>query len=182
MRLKSMLKSLDLTCKKSYYPHFFNTASNLIYVGPYPEPEFYGAESMSVGERAQFLESYEEQKCKLFSNKDKPLAYYIYDVKVLRQAFCAFKNLFLKLVNMDPFREANTISSILNMVYQTLFLKPDTVGIIARAGYRMDNRQSTEVLQWLAYMGRTRKIIYAVNGRVIHLPVILNVKFDGYCQ
>jgi len=44
MSLKSMPKSFDLTCKKGYYHHFFNTASNLNYVGPYPEPEFYGAD------------------------------------------------------------------------------------------------------------------------------------------
>jgi hypothetical protein len=62
MSLKSMPKSFDMTCKKGYYLHFFNTASNLNYEGPYPEPKFYGADSMSVDERAQFLEWYEEQK------------------------------------------------------------------------------------------------------------------------
>ena len=43
-----------------------------------------------------------------------------------------------------------------------MFLKPDAVGIIPKAGYRMGDRQSIEGLQWLAYMGRTRKIIHAV--------------------
>ena len=60
MSLKSKPKSFDLTCKKGYYPHFFNTTKNLEYVGPYPEPKFYGAEYMSGDERAQFLECYEE--------------------------------------------------------------------------------------------------------------------------
>jgi len=46
MSLKSMPKSFDLTCKKGYYPHFFNTAKNLDYVGPYLEPVFYGADYM----------------------------------------------------------------------------------------------------------------------------------------
>ena len=55
-----MPKSFDLTCKKGYYPHFFNTAKNLEYVGPYPEPVFYGAGD----ERAQFLEWYGGQKAK----------------------------------------------------------------------------------------------------------------------
>ena len=44
MSLKRMPKSFDLTCKKGYYTHFFNTSRNLKYVGPYPEPEFYGAD------------------------------------------------------------------------------------------------------------------------------------------
>jgi len=65
MSLKSIPKSFDLTCK-GYYPHFFNTASNLNYVGPYPEPEFYGADSMSAGERAQFMQWHHEQKGVIF--------------------------------------------------------------------------------------------------------------------
>ena len=55
MSLKNMPKSFDLTCKKGYYPHFFNTAENLDYVGAYPEPKFYGADYMSSDEQAQFL-------------------------------------------------------------------------------------------------------------------------------
>jgi hypothetical protein len=59
--LKSMPKSFELTSKKGYYPHFFNTANNLDYVGRYPEPKYYGAD-LSGDERAQFLAWYEEQK------------------------------------------------------------------------------------------------------------------------
>jgi hypothetical protein len=70
MSLKSMLKSFDLTCKKGCYPHFFNTANNLGYVGPYPEPKYYGADFMSGDGRAQFLACHEEQKGKIFHNKE----------------------------------------------------------------------------------------------------------------
>ena len=83
----------------------FNTAENLDYVGPYPEPKFYGADFMSSYELAQFLEWYEKQKDKIFFKKQELLAYYMDDVSVLRQACCAFRNLFLKLVKMDPFRQ-----------------------------------------------------------------------------
>jgi len=44
--LKSMLKSFDLTCKKGYYTHFFNTANNLDYVGSHLEHKFYGPDFM----------------------------------------------------------------------------------------------------------------------------------------
>ena len=79
------------------------------------------------------MQCYDEQKGKLFSNKDELLVYCMDDVNVLRQACCALRNLFLKLVKMDPFREAITISSICNKVLRTMFLKPDAVGIIPRA-------------------------------------------------
>ena len=44
MSLKSMTKLFDLTCKKGYYSHFFNTANILDYVGRYPEPKYYWAD------------------------------------------------------------------------------------------------------------------------------------------
>jgi len=182
MCLKSMNKSFDLTCLKGYYPHFFNTVNNLKYVGPYPEPKFYGADYMSGDERAQFLEWYEKQKDKIFFNKKVLLAYCMDDVNVLRLACCAFRILLLKLVKMDPFGEAITISSICNKVFRTMFLKPDTVGLIPRAGYRMGDRHSVEALQWLAYIGRTRNnITHSGNGREVHLAGVPNVKVDAYC-
>jgi hypothetical protein len=64
MSLKNMPKSFDLSCKKGYYPHFFNTAKNLVYEGRYPEPFYYGADYMSGEERTQFLAWHEEQKVK----------------------------------------------------------------------------------------------------------------------
>jgi len=59
-----------------------------------------------------------------------------------------------------------------------MFLKPDAVGIIPRAAYRMGDRQSIEGLQWLTYMGRTRKIIHAGIGRELHLAGVRNVKVN----
>jgi len=47
-----MPKSFDLTGKKGYYHHLFNTTKNLDYVGPYCEPVFYGADYNSGDERA----------------------------------------------------------------------------------------------------------------------------------
>ena len=175
-----MPKSFDPTCKKGSYP-YFDTARNLNYVGSYLEPEYYGANFMSGDERSQFLEWHEEQKGDVFCNKDELLAYCMDDVNVLRQACCAFRNLFLKLVKINLFRETITISSICNKVFRTMFLKSDTVGIIPRAGYCMGDFQSLEGLQWLAYMGQTRKIIHSGNGRKVHLAGEPNVKVDGSC-
>jgi hypothetical protein len=62
-----------------------------------------------------------------------------------------------------------------------MFLKPDTVGLIPRGGYRLGDRQSAEALQWLAYLGRTRDdITHAGNGREVHLAGLRNLKVDGF--
>jgi hypothetical protein len=98
--------------RKGFTPKFFSTRPAISIVGAYPEPEFYGAEYMYGDERAQFLERHQGQKGKVFSNHEELLAYCMDDVDVLRQACFAFRNLFLKLVKMDLFREVITISSI----------------------------------------------------------------------
>jgi len=70
----------------------------------------------------------------MFRKTEELLAYCMDDVNVLRQACCAFQNLFLKLVKMDPFRQAITVYSICNKVLRTMFLKPDNVFINPRKG------------------------------------------------
>jgi hypothetical protein len=75
----------------------------LDYVGPYPEPKYYGADYMLGDERAQFLKWYEEQKDKIFCNKQELLAYCMDNVNVLMQACCAFRYSFFKLVKINPF-------------------------------------------------------------------------------
>ena len=98
-----------------------------------------------------------------------------WDIHAVRLEF-----FFLKLVKLGPFRQSLTISSICNKVFRTIFLKPDTVGIIPRS-YRMGDRQSAEDFQCLAYIGWKRDDeIHAGNGREVHLPGVPNVKVDGY--
>ena len=119
---------------------------------------------MSADERTQFMQWHQEQKGKLFSNKDELLAYCMDDVNVLRQACCAFRNLFLKLVKMDTFREAITISSICNKVFRTMYLKPDAVGIIPRAGYRMGIVSLLKVFNGCRILGGLAKLLMPVMG------------------
>ena len=102
---------------------------------------------MSGDKQAQFSAWYERVKNKNFNNREELLTYCMDDVNVLRQACCAFRNLFLKLVKMDPYWHAITILSICNKVFRTMFPQPDSVRIIPRGGYRMGDRQSVEVLQ-----------------------------------
>ena len=60
-------------------------------------------------------------------NKEELLAYCMDDVNMLKQACCAFRDLFLKLGEIDPFRQAITLSFICNKVFRAL--KPDNLGI-----------------------------------------------------
>ncbi|KAL5014751.1 hypothetical protein ScPMuIL_009021 [Solemya velum] len=48
MKLAALPKAFGLKeLKKGYFPHFFNTTANQKYVGPYPDPHYYGIDYMS---------------------------------------------------------------------------------------------------------------------------------------
>ena len=56
-----------LELKKGYFPHFFNTPQNQIYVGPYPDINQYGANFMYVEENEKFIKWNEAQISKTFN-------------------------------------------------------------------------------------------------------------------
>ena len=107
------------------------------------------------------------QKDKILRNKEELLAYCVDDVNVLRQACCAFRNLFLKLVKMNPFRQAITISSIFNKVFRTMFLKPNIVGIIPRGGTEWEIASLLKLFNgWRTLLDQgTTSLIPAMGGR-----------------
>jgi hypothetical protein len=50
MPLAAMPKTFgEAEIKKGYFPHFFNKTENWNYIGPLPNPEMYGADSMKTG-------------------------------------------------------------------------------------------------------------------------------------
>ena len=75
--------------------------------------------------------------------------------------------------NIEPFTSSITIASACNLVYHTLFLKPEQVAIIPPHGYAPD-QQSASVLCWLDWMAKTH------NTTVRHACVGGEMRIDGY--
>jgi len=46
MPLRKLPEAFGLAASKSWYPHHFNTTTNLDYVGPIPDIVYYGADEM----------------------------------------------------------------------------------------------------------------------------------------
>ena len=44
MSTNRMGKSFELTYKKGFYNHFFNTVNNYVYKESHPEPKYHGAD------------------------------------------------------------------------------------------------------------------------------------------
>jgi len=84
--LRKLTEAFGLTACKSWYPHFFNTRSNLDYIGPIPNNEHYGVDQMCESERKEFMTWYDTEKDKVFNNKHVLKQCCQDDVTVFRQA------------------------------------------------------------------------------------------------
>jgi hypothetical protein len=87
MSLRKLSEAFGLTSAKSWYPHLFNTAENMDYVGPAPDVSYYDMDKMHEAERKEFLSWYEATaKNEVFNNRPVLESYWQADVTVLREA------------------------------------------------------------------------------------------------
>ncbi|XP_048252721.1 uncharacterized protein LOC125380975 [Haliotis rufescens] len=155
MPLKNFPKTFGLSeLQKGYFPHFFNTAANEDYVGPYPPVESYGADSMSITDREAFMKWYDGKIAQnaVFDMGEEILAYCLSDVDILRRGCAAFRQLFIDQNRVDPFKDAITLPMACMLVYRQNYLPENTIAIIPPLGYRPHVRYSIQSLQWLAWL------------------------------
>ena len=125
--------------KKGWFPHFFNTRENQQYVGPYPDPKYYGCGIMGNEEREKCLAWLESKENCVFDFKKEMLNYCRSDVDILRQACLKFRDLLMSATGdcvrdkrgkpwwtgtVDPF-DSVTIASVCMNVYRTKFLEEE---------------------------------------------------------
>ena len=108
--------------EKGIFPHLFNTKENENYVGLAPPIQQYSPETMKPKDREKFLHWYFES---------------------------CIGEIFNFQTEICPFEEACTIASTCMRLYRKMCLKPNTISIIPRRGYRLANTQSREALKWL---------------------------------
>ncbi|KAJ8965797.1 hypothetical protein NQ317_018951 [Molorchus minor] len=182
MALSKLPKAFGLTeLKKGYFPHLFNTAENENYVGNLPDVKYYSPDTMRSEDRTKFLEWYDSHKNDEFNMQKDIVEYCISDVNILTQACIKFRNLFIMDSNVCPFTEAITLPGACNKVYRRNFLKPNTIGIIPKNGYRWRNNQSKIATQWLIWTEKQLgiNIIHTAKEKEITLS---GFNVDGYCK
>ncbi|XP_054259245.1 uncharacterized protein LOC128983988 [Macrosteles quadrilineatus] len=182
MSLSALPKAFDLPPekKKGYFPHLFNTVANQNYVGPMPDKKYYCPESMFEKSHNDFDKWYSEQIANKyeFNFKKELLEYCMSDVDILAQACIKFRSLLLEQCNVDPFLESVTIASACNLAFRRNFLKPNTIGLIPKNGYR-SSTQSAVALQWLTWEEERRGVTINHAGRSKEV-VIKGMKVDGF--
>lgn len=189
MALADMPKAFGETeLAKGYFPHLYNTKENQSSVLQHlPDIKYYNPDSMKPEARKKFLDWYELHADEPFDLQTDLLRYCRSDVDVLRKCCLKFRLLFKDLTKadgsdgIDPFEKCITIASACNLVFRTLFLDPDTIGIIPPHGYRPEARQSVMAYQWLSYLSFNRQT-YIQHGRNRGEKQIGSYKIDGYYE
>lgn len=189
MALAEMPKAFGISeLAKGYFPHLFNRVENQHAVLPHlPDVHYYCPDGMKTDKRSEFLKWYEAHKHDVFDFQQELLKYCRSDVDILRKCCLNFQTMFKQLTKkdgkdgIDPFSKCITIASACNLVFRTLFLEPETIGIIPAHGYRPEEKQSVMAYQWLSHFAHENDINIQ-HGRNMGEKVIGPYKVDGYYE
>ena len=184
MPLSKFPSTFDLPSVKGYFPHYFNVPGNENYRGPLPAPEFYGVDRMMAKARNELLQWHREQTSKgtIFDFQEEILKYCRLDVDILEKGCLEFRKLFMSLTSskhykgIDPLKHCVTLPSACNLVFRTLFLKPNVIPLLPHKGFTPKKPQSRKALRWLHLQSKD------LNCNIEHEVKVAGYYTDGYCR
>lgn len=105
--------------KKGYFPHWFNTPENRNYIGPMPPKKEFRCNGMKEKDRKDFIKWYDGKiKENYIWNQDKEMREYcISDVDILRKCLIVFRELYIKIADIDPLQYL-TIAGVCMAIYK----------------------------------------------------------------
>ena len=137
--------------KKGFFPHFFNTQQNQIYVGYMPDKSYYDPDGMSTARKDEFHKWYDKKVSEryIFNFQRELLTYCQSDVRLLKQGCMKFQAQFKDIVEFNPMKECITIASACNVAYQKKWMPENKIAIEPVRGCRPQHTQSHAALTWL---------------------------------
>ena len=183
MALSKIPSTFNITeLRKGYFPHLYNTLGNQsVDTKNLPPPFYYIPGSMSPSENVKFNEWYKKNFMSGFNMRREMISYCISDVHILRRGCLKFRDIFMQISGeekIDPFTGCLTIASACNLLYRTMFLKEDTIPIVAHT-QPLDNH-SVLSMEWLIYIERKNgiKLRHARSSKGEYR--VKGAKVDGY--
>ena len=137
---------------------------------------------MSVEERADFLKCYDEGRDHEFNLRKELRDYCVQDVNILREAYMKFRQIFLKVGNVDPFTEGVTIANTCSRVFRKNFLRDDSIGLIPHNEYMRADTHSQKAIEWLLWEGKCRGCTIIHVGRSREYVLKEGPRVDGYLK
>jgi len=127
MKLEKLPKTFGIKeLKKGFYPYWFNSIENMNYVGDMPERKLFTPNKMDSKKRKEFNEWY-DNKIKndyVWNHREETKGYCISDVDILRRSCEIFRQLYIEIADIDPFRYT-TIASVCMAIYRANYIIPD---------------------------------------------------------
>jgi len=162
--LSAFPKTFGFEGNKGYFPHTFNTKANQNYAGEYPALKYYGYNEMSdYNKEVKNQPNPEKQKLKHWHGavKDeqfdfqKEMFYYcLTDVLILVKGCLLYRDLFLKIKNIDPFQYL-TIAQLCNEIFMSM-INNNEIGIPKTDNF--EDVYSMKSIQWLESISNTNRI------------------------
>ena len=184
MALENFTKTFGIKeLKKGFWCHAFNKPENFGYVGSIPDKSYYTPHFFSEKKKKEFDIWYECQKDKVFDFDLELENYCISDVQLLREGTLNFRQNIINLTDglIDPFHRCITIASLCHLVYRSVLMESNTIGIVPLRGFNPKQKTSNMARQWLQYESEKYKIHiqHARNGGERQFgPYFV----DGFCE
>ena len=127
MPLSAFPKTFGLKeLKKGFFPHYFNIKKNYNYVGKVPALKYFGYNSMKTKQRKELIKWWVGKRATnyVWDQAKEMREYCISDVDILKRCCIKFRQQFLDVANIDPFRYT-TIASVCMAIYRSDYIVDD---------------------------------------------------------
>lgn len=147
--------------EKTFFPHFFNTAGNLMCptLPHLPPKEDYGYRSMKLGKRRQFLRWYNENRDQKFNLREQLVIYCLSDVRLLAEGLVAYRAIFQEECGFEVLRKCTTLASAVMHHFRLNHLQENTIGIASETSYERHDKQSTIGIKYLKYFAWKNQLV-----------------------
>jgi hypothetical protein len=176
-------KTFGINAKKGIFPFKFISPQNLEYVGPYPDPSFYGIENFTDQKLIEFHDWYSSVKNDIFDFKAEILKYCYDDCEILMKGVICFKEIIEvetqtdKLKGVHPYSDVISLAGLCSHIYRRNVLKPKTISYEPEYGHKKYSRKCINWLNSLMIKDDTVKIRHARNGGEVKIDKYF---VDGY--
>ena len=144
--------------KKGFFPHSFNSPENFNYIGSIPSKSFFSANFFSENKKKEF-ETWYEKQTGIYNFKNEITEYCKSDVKLLKEGTLTFRRIILEITKgIDPFENCITIAGVCHLIYRTLHMEANTIGIIPVFGFNPEQKTSNKALQWIKFLCFSKNI------------------------
>jgi hypothetical protein len=180
------VKTFDLKDieSKQFFPHLFNTESNLQCptLPKLPPKASYLFRSMKMEKRQQFLRWYAQNKHQPFDLRQELFNYCMSDVRILSTGLVRYRELLLEECNgLEVLQKTNTLASAVMMHYRMNLMPTNTIAVASELSYDRHDKQSTIARHFLKWFGHKNGVpVQYVDSSEGEKRISPNIYLDGY--